>query len=139
MFIISIVVATLQNVVKGTEGNAQRFVNSGAWFLVLMLILWILFIDREAKLRLRFHSMYRALRKRINEKKDDGGEDIEAQDGDAEAERGVRRDGTEKGMRRKELKSRSEDHERAKIDEWMKRLEMIKNRWRPQDTRKWRI
>ena len=47
-------VATLQNVVQGTEGNAQRFMNSGAWILVLMLILWILFIDREAKSPFKF-------------------------------------------------------------------------------------
>ena len=62
MLIISIVIATLQNVVKGAEGNAQRFVNSGAWILVLMCILWILFIDRVEKLRFRFDSMYRSLR-----------------------------------------------------------------------------
>ena len=57
MLIISVVIATLQNVVKGTEGNAQRFVNSGAWMLVLMCILWILHIDREEKLRFRLQRL----------------------------------------------------------------------------------
>ena len=61
MLIISVVIATLQNVVKGTEGNAQRFVNSGAWILVLMCILWILFIDGEVKLRYRFQRLGRRI------------------------------------------------------------------------------
>ena len=43
--------------VKGTEGNAQRFVNSGAWFLVLMCILWILLYDRETNLWFRFQRL----------------------------------------------------------------------------------
>ena len=63
MFIISVATATLQNVAKGAEGKAQRFVNLGAWILVVILMLWISFFDEEAKSRFRLHSMYRALRR----------------------------------------------------------------------------
>ena len=135
--------ATLQNALKGIEGKAQRFVNSGAWFLVLLLILWILLLDWEAKSRFAFHVMYEALKKHMPElrrgKKDDGGRDIVAQNRDVEAGRGVgqKGDGNEKKNKKNEQGSASE-HEDP-MEQWKKRLEMIKERWRPQSMRKWRI
>ena len=146
MFIISTVIATLQNALKDKEGSAQRFVNSGAWFIVLMLILWILLLDWEAKSRFTFHGMYEALKKHMSElrkrKKEDGGGDIATQNGDVEAGRGVvqKGDGNEKVKRREELKlhlSALRERERKVTEEWKSRLEMIKERWQPQGKRKW--
>ena len=62
MFIFSVVVATLQNVGNGTGGNAQRIVNSGAWFLVLILTLWMLLFDQETSTWFMFHDIYRTLK-----------------------------------------------------------------------------
>ena len=148
LFIVSIVDATLQNALKGTEGKAQRFVNSGAWFLVLLIILWILLLDWEAKSRFAFHAMYEALKNHMSElrkrKKNDGGGDIAAKNGDVEAGRGVvqKGDGNEKAKRtEKSSLSVLRERERKVIKDWKSRLEMIKERWRPQGTqvkRKWR-
>ena len=77
--------------------------NSGAWFLVLMLILWILLLDWEAR-SFTFHSMYQALRKLFRTKRREE-EPIELTSfGDVEAGQGVGRagDGSENAERRRE-------------------------------------